>query len=441
MTDLAILGGRPVRTKTFSSRPLIGEDERRFISECLKERSFSRFIGSPVGDFRDRLAMDSKSAASLEEFWSVLGGPYVRRFEAEFASKHQVSFAVSMNSATSCLTAAVLACGLNPGDEIITTPFSFTATATALYAAGAKVVFADIDPNTYCLDPQSVLDNITERTRAVVPVHILGNGGHFIEIEGICREKGLIIIEDSAQALRCKLGGRYLGSLGAVGVFSFQETKNIMTGEGGMAITNDQETAYRLRLIRNHGEAMVFDDDPAERIASAVGYNFRLPEVLAAVGYGQVLKLERVNQIRRENYLVLSKELEAFSFLRPQKVMNDPGQFFPYCIGFRYDSETLGLNRDLFAEALRAEGIPVSTGFPRLLSENLLFHTESGETPVAKRINYEEYLGFFQIGYPNKPKDMEQIAKGIKKIADHKEELISRAGEFTVSREFNSGRI
>lgn len=441
MHNLAIFGGSPVRTKPFMSRPHVDDRERQIVDECLRQGLFSRFIGSPVGDFRKYLGMESSLAEKLEDFWSVLGGKFVRLFEAEFARAFDVKFAVSMNSCTSCLTAALLACGVGSGDEVVTTPFSFTATATALHLAGARVRFADIDPETFCVTRKTVEGVLSKKTRAVIPVHILGNAGHVHELEELCLERDLVLVEDSAQALLGTSGKRFLGTFGSVGVFSFQETKNMMTGEGGMAITNDRDLAYKLRLIRNHGEAMVFEDDPPHVVEAAQGYNFRLPEPLAAIGYVQTLKLEFLNNIRRKNWEYLRSKCVGFDFIRFQRITNDEDGFYPYCVGAVYRPDILGVARNLIAEALRCEGIPVSTGFPRLLNENLLFSWTTDETPVAKRLNEEEYIGFFQIGYPNTTGDMDDIANALEKIHDCQDELRVNKDKIGASREYSSGRL
>lgn len=439
MNNLAILGGTPVRTAPFSSQPHIDETEKKYVTECLNEKMFSRFIGSPVPGYREQLALNSQEAANSQDFWSVLGGKYVRLFEAEFAKKHDVKYAISMNSATSCLTAALIACGIKPGDEVVTTALSFTATATSISLMGGKAVCADVSPDTYCMDMKSLEKAVTEKTKAIIPVHLLGNAGDIAEIKKFCEDRNILLIEDSAQALHSKKNNTFLGSIGSIGIFSFQESKNIMTGEGGMAITNDPELAYRLRLIRNHGEALVDETDAPERIKAALGYNYRLPEILAAIGYAQVQKIEYLNNIRKDNFDYLEAGLRSFSFLRFQQITNDPDQFFPYCVGMRFDSNDFGVSRDMFALALRAEGIPVSTGFPRLMNENLIIDSEI-ETPVAHKLNYEEYLAFFLVGQPNNQSDMQDIIKAFDKLSTYREELKKAESNYTITREYDSGR-
>jgi perosamine synthetase len=424
MEKLALLGGVPIRTSSFMSRPHIDELERAYVSDCLDRKLFSRFVGSPVGDFRRYLAMPSAEAGRLEDFWSVLGGPYVRAFEQLFAQRHGAAFAVSMNSCTACLTASMHALGLGTGDEVITTPFSFTATATGLHAAGVTVRFADIDPETLCITPESVERVMSPKTRAVVPVHIMGNAGHVLELDAFCRDRGLLMIEDSAQALLSRRGGRVLGTIGAVGVFSFQESKNLMTGEGGMALATSDEIAYKLRLVRNHGEAMVFEDDPEDRIQAAVGYNFRLPEPLAAIGLAQTKKIDYLNELRTANYQHLARGLSRWEFIKPQRVTNDPDGFHPYCAALLFDAQSAGFSRNRFAAALRAEGIPVATAFPRLMNQNPLFRGNQDQTPNALRANDEVCFGFFQIGYPNTARDMDDILAAVEKIVANRESLI-----------------
>lgn len=439
MSKLALLGGPQTRNTVFSSRPHVDENERNYINQCLDGLLFSRFIGSPVKGFRQHLALTSAAAFELKDFWSVLGGPFVRKFEALFAAAHEVKYAVCSNSATSSITSAMIAVGVKPGDEVITTPFSFTATATAIRLAGARVVFADIDPRTFCVTAETIAARVTPRTKAIVPVHILGNAGDIVAIRDLCRSRSIALVEDSAQALHSKKNGQYLGTFGAAGIFSFQETKNIMTGEGGMAITNDEKMAYKMRLVRNHGEAMVTEgEDEADLVEAAQGYNFRLPEPLAALGAAQTEKMKFLNDIRRENMRYLLEGMKKFTFLTPQLTTNDPGEYCPYCLGFTFERK--GIHRNTFAEALRAEGIPCSTGFPRLLNENPLTREDAKFTPNAKRLNEERYLGFFQMGNPNKKSDMDDILRAIAKVEENFAELEKVDGEYRLKREYQSGR-
>lgn len=439
MSILAILGGNPLRTNPFLSRPMLDETETKAIMDCLENKMFSRYVGSPVGNFRNYLKMKSCDTKDLKDFWSVLGGPYVRNFEAEFAKLHQSNFAVSANSATSSIISAIIACGIKEGDEVITTPMSFTATATAIKLGGGKPVFADINPNTFCLDLNSIEKRLTNKTKAIVPVHLLGNNADILNIKEFCIKKGLILIEDAAQAIFTSVKGRYLGTFGDIGIFSFQESKNMMTGEGGIALTDNVDFAYKLRLIRNHGEALVFEgEDSQDIIDCARGYNFRLPDPLAALGYCQTIKLAKIQQIRSQNFIYLKNKLSKFDFLSFQLVSKEIDQFSPYCIGIAFNHPKI--HRNTFAQALRSEGIPVTTGFPRLLNENPFTKEDICYTPHAKALNENKYLGFFQVGFPNTVNDMDDIYEAIQKISSGFEQLSSINHSFIHKREYTLGR-
>lgn len=439
MNTLAILGGSPIRTAPFMSRPMLDESETKAVMECFDKKMFSRYVGSPVGNFRQYLKMKSCEAKTLNDFWSVLGGPYVRNFEAEFAEIHKSDFAISANSATSSIISAIIATGIKEGDEVITSPLSFTATATAIKLGGGTPVFADINKDSYCIDLNSIIKRVTKKTKAIVPVHLLGNDADILNIHEFCKQKGIALIEDSAQALYTSIKGKYLGTFGDIGIFSFQESKNMMTGEGGMALTNSDELAYKLRLIRNHGEAMVFEgEDSQDVIDCARGYNFRLPDPLAAIGYCQAKKIKEIQRIRNQNYTYLKNQLSQFSFLKFQKVSDYIDTFSPYCVGLTFEHSDI--HRNTFAQALRAEGIPVTTGFPRLLNENPLTKEDVKLTPIAKELNTNKYLGFFQIGYPNTQSDMDDIINAIKKISLSFEKLKEVNSNYIQKREYTLGR-
>ncbi len=437
--NLALLGGTPVRTKAFSSRPHVDEREVEAVAQTVRDGLFSRFVGSPIPGTREGLRQTSEELEKLEAPVSFFGGPNVRKFEAAWARAHRVPYAIAMNSATSGITAALMALDVGPGAEVITTPLSFTATATAIVAAQAVPVFADIDRDTLCLDPKAVERAITPYTKAIMPVHWCGNAGDLKAIMEIARAHKLHVIEDAAQAPGSEYDGRMLGSYGAAGIFSFSEPKNVMTGEGGMVITSDPVVAEKCRLIRNHGEAVPMPDDPDDFALNIVGYNFRMVEATAALGWVQTSKLEMVNQIRKKNYQHLRAGLAAFAgdYLVPQS-LSHPETFYGYTAAFRWVRETSGVSRDTVALALRAEGIPVATGVGRLMSDNILFQRklaygggghpfvlplyrgavsyDPSKLPNAHAAHDIEYLGLFLMGHPNTPADMDDIIAAFRKI-------------------------
>src|SRR4051794_1140057 len=227
--------------------------------------------------------MDSGVLSQYIGAWGedFMGGPRVRALEAAWAERFEVRHALSMNSATSGLNAAAAAAGVGPGDEVIVSPYTMTASAVCALVHGAIPVFADIEPDTFCLDPRSVRERITPRTKAIVAVDIFGCPADFDALLEIAREHELVLIEDAAQAPGATRGGRPAGTLGHIGIYSLNYHKTIQCGEGGVVVTDDDALAERLALARNHGEAVVAD--MGSRAADVLGFNYRLGELEAAI--------------------------------------------------------------------------------------------------------------------------------------------------------------
>lgn len=230
-------------------------------------------------------------------------GARVAAFERRFAEFCQVHEAVAVASGTAALYLALLAHNIGPGDEVITTAFSFIATANVILHVGATPVFVDIEPETYTIDPVQVERAITRRTRAIIPVHLYGHPCDMISLEQLTEAYSLLLIEDAAQAHAATIDGRSVGSFGT-GCFSFYATKNMTTGEGGMITTNDPALAERLRLLRNHGQE-------ARYYHVAPGYNLRMTELQAALGLVQLEKLECLTQQRIANAAFLTRHLQG----------------------------------------------------------------------------------------------------------------------------------
>lgn len=230
-------------------------------------------------------------------------GPYAKTFEESFAKCICTKYAVAMNSGTAALHAALLAADVGSGDEVIVPSFTFTSTVEVVAFVGAKPVFVDIDPKTYCMDPYSFEKAITSKTVAVMPVHLYGLMADMEAVMKIAKEHGLVVIEDAAQALGAELHGKKAGSFGDFGCFSFYATKNITTGEGGMVAVNRRESVDILSSIRNHGEGR-------HHTSERLGHNYRLPELSCAVGYYQLLKLPQFIEVRRRNVAKLTSLLE-----------------------------------------------------------------------------------------------------------------------------------
>lgn len=230
-------------------------------------------------------------------------GPKVKEFEEKVAEYIGVKYAIATSSGTTALHTALLAVGIKPGDEVITTPFTFIATANSILYCGAKPVFVDVDERTFNINPNLIEEKITEKTRAILPVHLYGQPADMKSLMKICEKHNLILVEDAAQALGAEFEGKKVGSFGDCAIFSFYPTKNITTGEGGMVVTNDEEIAERCRKIRNHGEYERYFVD-------SLGYNYRMTEIAAVIGLTQLKKLESLNTKRIKNANFLIKNLK-----------------------------------------------------------------------------------------------------------------------------------
>ncbi|MEM5847376.1 MAG: DegT/DnrJ/EryC1/StrS family aminotransferase [Candidatus Aenigmatarchaeota archaeon] len=230
-------------------------------------------------------------------------GPKVKEFEEKIAEYIGVKYAIATSSGTTALHTALLAVGIKPGDEVITTPFTFIATANSILYCGAKPVFVDVDERTFNINPSLIEEKITEKTKAILPVHLYGQPADMKSLMKICEKHNLILVEDAAQALGAEFEGKKVGSFGDCAIFSFYPTKNITTGEGGMVVTNDEEIAEKCRKIRNHGEYERYFVD-------SLGYNYRMTEIAAVIGLTQLKKLESLNTKRIKNANFLIKNLK-----------------------------------------------------------------------------------------------------------------------------------
>lgn len=377
MPTLAINGGRPLRTKPFARYLPIGAEERAAVNRVLESGTLSGFYGSYHPAFR--------------------GGPEIQAMEADWASFFGARHAVAVNSATSGLIAAVGAARICPGDEVIVTPVSMAATATAIIVWGGIPVFADIEPDYFCLDPESVERAITPRTRAIMVTDIFGMPYDADAINAIARKHGLLVIEDNAQGPNARLNGRYAGTLGDIGVFSLNYHKHIHTGEGGVVCTDSDELADRLRMIRNHAEAVAggrVENEPDLDLTNMVGFNFRLGEMEAAIASEQVKKLAGLVEAGVANVRYLESKLAEIPALTMPRLR--PGSTHSYYLhAIRYDSEKAGVSRDRFVKAVAAE-LPPTHGRE---SDGPLIFSGYGR-PLYLLPMYQRRIAFGQRGYP-----------------------------------------
>ncbi len=341
MSKLALHGGAPVRARPFPDYVTLGEEEKRAVLEVLESKVLSDFLGT----------------------WSpkFYGGPRVRQLEAEWSAYFGVKHAVTVNSATSGLNAAVGAAGVGPGDEVIVSPYTMTASAACALVYNAVPVFADIDPETFCLTAETIRRCLTPRTKAVVVVDLFGHPADMGPIMELARAHRLVVIEDAAQAPGARYRGRYAGTLAHMGVFSLNYHKTIHTGEGGVVVTDDEAFAERLQLVRNHAEVIV-KGKGTKNLVSMLGFNYRMTEIEAAIGSEQLKKLDRLLRPRAEAAKFLSESLRGLPGLTPPVVRPDVEHGW-YLYVLRYDESATGVPRAKLAAALKAEGAPVFEGY------------------------------------------------------------------------------
>jgi perosamine synthetase len=305
-------------------------------------------------------------------------GPRVEELEQVFARVHDSDFAVAVNNGTTALVAAMYAANLQPGDEVITSPFSFVATLNAILETGATARFADIGDD-FCIDPESVETLINSRTRAIMPVHLFGLPADMYTLSDIARRHDLAIIEDAAQAHGARIGDRAVGSFG-MGCFSFYATKNITSGEGGIVTTNDAAIADRLRLLRNQGMRARYEYE-------IPGHNFRMTELQAAIAIPQMGRLEEISRIRRLNAKVLCDGLADLPGLSlPQVPSNRTHVFHQFTVRI---VESAPITRDELASRLLEAQIATGIYYPRLMHDYNCYRNDvrvgADETPYAHR--------------------------------------------------------
>jgi len=422
---LAIDGGAPVRLRPWHDNLTTGDEEARAVRAVMASGYLSLFEGSHRPD----------------PPFSFFGGPAVQAFEAAMSAYYGMPHAVSVNSATSGLYAAIGALGLGYGDEVIVSPFTMTACAAAPLIYGAIPVFADVEADSGCLDPGAVEARITPRTRAILVVHQFGIPADMDALLDLARRHGLRVIEDCAQAHGARYRDRLVGTMGDIGVFSFNVNKTAQSGEGGCCLTRDPDLAYRLQLIRNHGEAVVGPAGYAD-IANIVGFNYRMTELAAAVALEQVKKLDQLNARRLALVEHLRRALagqDGAAPLTPLVGRADCTSTW-YLLPLRFDPAVARSDRATFVAAVRAEGVPLSEGYAQPLYLQPLYqrrhafkhgypwaaaeNREStpdyarGSCPVVERLHDEAIVVGEHVRPPHTEADMDDIARAVRKVAD-----------------------
>lgn len=436
MKKLAINGGAPVRAKDrpFPAYKPIGEEEKKAAVRVVESGALSKFIGSYGEQF--------------------LGGIEVLSFEKEWREKFNVKHAISMNSATSGLIAAMGAIGIEPGDEVIVSPYSMCISATAPLFYGAVPVFADIEPEYFCLDPKSVEEKITPRTKAIIVVDLFGGAHDSHAINAIAKKYGLKVIADSAQAPSGMYNGKFAGTQSDIGVYSLNFHKHIHTGEGTVVVTNDDDLAQRLQLIRNHAEAVV-GDMGVTNLTNMVGHNFRMTEVIAAIGREQLKKLDGLVAERLKNCAYIDERSQDMPGFRPAKVRPGTTHVF-YMQPFLYDEEKIGVSRERFIAAIDAElpptllqeeeGVLMGGGYVKpiymlpVFQKQIAFgsrgfpfkseyykgkaHYEKGMCPVVERLHEKELFTHDMMRPGMTHADLDDVIAAFHKVYENRNELI-----------------
>ncbi len=306
----------------------------------------------------------------------LASGPKTRLFEKEFAEYIGVEHAVAMTSGTVALDVALKTLNIGPGDEVITSAFSFIASSNCILFQNAKPVFADIDPKTFNIDPSDVAEKITAKTKALIPVHLFGQPANMDVLMKIAEDNGIALVEDAAQAHGAEYKGQKAGRIGDVGCFSFYATKNMTEGEGGMITTNDPKLADKARLLINHGQSRKYHHE-------TLGYNYRITEFCAAIGSVQLRKLDGFNMKRIENASLLSNGIRGSTGLTVPHVDKDVKHVFHQYVVRVEDSYCL--DRDELADRLTEHGVGVAVHYP---------------VPIYRQPFYQA-LGYSETACPN----------------------------------------
>ena len=388
----------------------------------------------PIFDERELEALKEVLYSGV---WGI-GGTKKKEFEEKFAAYQDARYGVAVTNGTAALEVAFRATGIGMGDEVVMPAYMFMATASAVLYVGTLPVFVDIDPETFTIDPEKIEDAITDKTKAIVPVHIGGCPADMDSILRTAEKHDLFIVEDACQAWGTEWRGRKVGALGDMGTFSFQSSKNITSGEGGMVVTNDRKLYELCWSYHNCGRTV----EGAWYQHDLLGANLRMTEFQAAILLVQLTRLEEQTKRRNENARYLSKRLSEINGVEPLKKDPRVTRHAYHLYIFKYDAEQFrGLPKDRFVQALRAEGIPCSGGYKPLYKEKFMLNLvnnrflvrEYGEKadysrvmlPVTEKMCYDEAVWFYQYMLLGTKEDMDDIVDAIVKIQEHADEIAS----------------
>jgi len=402
---------KKIKFKNFST---IGKEEFNAVKDVLKSGILSGFVAGYPNGFN--------------------GGKYNQLFENKIKSFYKCKYAIALNSWTSGLIASVGALDVNPGDEVIVSPWTMSATATAILHWNCIPVFADIEPNTFSIDPIKVKKLITKKTKAIITVDIFGHPSKLLELKKVVKNKNIKIITDSAQSPYSFYRNRLAGTQSDIGGFSFNCHKHIQTGEGGVVVTNNKKLAERIKLIRNHAEAIV-EKKKVKKINNLVGYNFRLGEMEAAIGIQQLRKLKIIVKKKQQQANYLNKRLKKLDGLILPKIEKKCTHSF-YTYPLVLNLKKISFTRSQLAKGLEQEGLegfvegytnihllPIfkkkiafgNKGFP-WKNFNSKIKYKKGLCPIAETLHSKSFLNFEICKYDLTQKDLNLISKKFIKV-------------------------
>jgi dTDP-4-amino-4,6-dideoxygalactose transaminase len=384
---------KPVRSSNdflVYGSPLIGDEEKREVLHCLE----AGWLGT---------------------------GPKVAQLEAEFRDYKQASYAVAVNSCTAALHLSMIAAGVGPKDEVITTPLTFCATVNAIIHTGAQPVLVDVDPLTFNIDPRQLEVKITERTKAILPVHFGGRACDMDALVAIAERQGLLLIEDCAHAIETLYKGKHVGTFGNFGCFSFYVTKNMITGEGGMIVTPDEKLADRLKILALHGmskDAWRRFSDQAYKHYYVVecGYKYNMMDIQAAIGIHQLHRIQKNWERRQEIWSTYQEELGDLPLTLPQPPEEGTRHAY-HLYTVLVDPDRSGMTRDQFITSMAAENIGVGVHY-QSIPVHPYYQDRFGWQP-------QDYPNSFRIGQqtvslPLSPKltdrDVSDVLRAVRKV-------------------------
>ena len=416
---LAINGGKPIRNKKLLPFPNVDKSDLLSVIKCYEDNSFSAF-----------------RAGTYE------GGARVVEFENTVKDRIGCDYAVAFDTWSNGIVAAMMAIGLEPGDEVIVTPYTMTSCATSILACGAIPIFADVCENTGCIDAEDIKRKITNKTKAIFVVHLFGLPADMDSIKSIADEKNIFIFEDCAQSPLAEYKGRLVGTIGDVGGFSFTESKHVMSGEGGIAITNDVKINNAMRVVRNHGEVCrteFSEESYADNVYNhgLIGYNFRISELTAALADSQWKKLDNIIKEKQELASYLIENLSSFDFVKEMTPSYDHKPAW-YQLPLRYMESKTGVPRDKFIAAINAEGLNFAGGYVTPLYYQNIYRSNKhwvlkefapnvdyyeNSCPVVERLWKNELITTLDIRKPYTAEDMKDIVRAFEKVESNLDEL------------------